>query len=114
MPPLVLVTGPERVIADRAVDATLDAVRSLDPQVEVIRLSELGTRAPTRVRLRALGENVQVDPELLTRLQRAGLAPHQELTVSRDGDDVVLEGASGDSVTVDLDHAHAIQVELLP
>ena len=82
--------------------------------VEVIRLSELGTRAPTRVRLRALGENVQVDPELLTRLQRAGLAPHQELTVSRDGDDVVLEGASGDSVTVDLDHAHAIQVELLP
>lgn len=38
VPPLVLVSGPERVLAERAIDATLEACRAADPEVEVIRL----------------------------------------------------------------------------
>lgn len=39
VPPLVLVSGPERVLADRAVASTLDALRSGDPEIEVIRIA---------------------------------------------------------------------------
>jgi DNA polymerase-3 subunit delta len=39
VPPLVLISGPEAVIADRALGATLDELRSVDPDVEVIRLA---------------------------------------------------------------------------
>ena len=38
VPPLVLISGPEAVIADRALGATLDDLRAVDPEVEVIRL----------------------------------------------------------------------------
>ncbi len=37
VPALVLVTGPEELIAERAVSATVTVLRDLDPQVEVIR-----------------------------------------------------------------------------
>lgn len=39
VPPLVLISGPEAVIADRALATTLDDLRSTDPEVEVIRLT---------------------------------------------------------------------------
>lgn len=39
VPPLVLISGPESVIADRALSTTLDDLRSADPEVEVIRLA---------------------------------------------------------------------------
>jgi len=42
VPNLVLVSGPERVLADRALEATLDALRSVDPQVETIRVDANG------------------------------------------------------------------------
>ncbi len=42
VPPLVLISGPEEVLAQRALTATLDALRSLDPQIEVIRLAAAG------------------------------------------------------------------------
>jgi len=38
VPPLVLVTGPEAVLAERAVASTLDALRSVAPDLETIRL----------------------------------------------------------------------------
>ena len=38
VPPLVLVSGPEQVIADRAVAGVLEDVRLTSPEVEVIRL----------------------------------------------------------------------------
>ena len=38
VPPLVLVTGPEQVIADRALSGTLEELRAADPEVEVVRL----------------------------------------------------------------------------
>ena len=38
VPPLVLVTGPEQVIADRALSSTLEELRAADPEVEVVRL----------------------------------------------------------------------------
>lgn len=38
VPPLVLVTGPESLLAERAIASTLDALRSLDPEVEYIRI----------------------------------------------------------------------------
>jgi DNA polymerase-3 subunit delta len=39
VPPLVLISGPESVIADRALGSTLDDLRAVDPDVEVIRLA---------------------------------------------------------------------------
>lgn len=39
VPPLVLISGPEAVIADRALSATLDDLRATAPDVEVIRLA---------------------------------------------------------------------------
>jgi DNA polymerase-3 subunit delta len=39
VPPLVLISGPEAVIADRALGSILDDLRSADPDVEVIRLA---------------------------------------------------------------------------
>ena len=42
VPPLVLVAGPEQVIADRAVKGLLDDLRVTMPEVEVIRLYAAG------------------------------------------------------------------------
>ena len=42
VPPLVLVSGPEEVLAQRALTAALDALRSLDPEIEVVRLTAAG------------------------------------------------------------------------
>lgn len=39
VPPLVLISGPEAVIAERALSSTVDDLRSADPDVEVIRLA---------------------------------------------------------------------------
>ncbi|AKU17268.1 DNA polymerase III subunit delta [Luteipulveratus mongoliensis] len=38
VPPFVLISGPEHVLAERALTSTLDAVREQDPEAEVIRL----------------------------------------------------------------------------
>lgn len=45
VPPLVLVTGPEHVLAARAIGATLDALRTADPEIEVVRLDAAGYEA---------------------------------------------------------------------
>ena len=39
VPPLVLISGPEAVIADRALSTTLDELRASAPDLEVIRLA---------------------------------------------------------------------------
>jgi DNA polymerase-3 subunit delta len=39
VPPLVLITGPEGVIAERALAATLDELRETAPDLEVVRLT---------------------------------------------------------------------------
>jgi DNA polymerase-3 subunit delta len=39
VPPLVLISGPEAVIADRALSSTLDELRASAPDLEVIRLA---------------------------------------------------------------------------
>lgn len=45
VPPLILVSGPEEVLARRALTASLDALRSLDADTEVIRLAAAGYEA---------------------------------------------------------------------
>lgn len=42
VPPFVLITGPEEVLAGRALSATLEALRSAAPDLEVIRLDGAG------------------------------------------------------------------------
>ncbi|GMA39246.1 DNA-binding protein [Mobilicoccus caccae] len=42
MPPLVLVTGPEQILAERAIESTLEAARSLAPDLEYIRVDMEG------------------------------------------------------------------------
>lgn len=39
VPPFVLITGPEELLAQRALSATLDAVRATDPQLDVVRFA---------------------------------------------------------------------------
>jgi DNA polymerase-3 subunit delta len=39
VPPLVLISGPEAVIADRALNTTLDELRASAPDLEVVRLA---------------------------------------------------------------------------
>ncbi len=45
VPGLVLITGPERVLAERILDAALAALRAGDPQIEVVRLDAAGYQA---------------------------------------------------------------------
>lgn len=39
VPPYVLISGPEELLAQRALAATLDALRATDPQIDVVRLA---------------------------------------------------------------------------
>jgi DNA polymerase-3 subunit delta len=43
----VLISGPESVLAERALDSTLDALRAGDPEVEVIKLYSEGYQSGT-------------------------------------------------------------------
>jgi len=45
--PYVLISGPESVLAERALDATLDALRAGDPDLEVIKLYSEGYQSGT-------------------------------------------------------------------
>lgn len=47
MPPYVLITGPESVLAERALASTLEALRAGDPEVEVIKLYSEGYQGGT-------------------------------------------------------------------
>ncbi|YAL84335.1 DNA polymerase III subunit delta [Dermacoccaceae bacterium W4C1] len=42
LPPLVLITGPEQLLAERGLAEYLEAVRQQDPAAEVVRLDALG------------------------------------------------------------------------
>jgi len=47
VPPYVLISGPESVLAERALDSTLDALRARDPDLEVIKLYSEGYQSGT-------------------------------------------------------------------
>jgi DNA polymerase-3 subunit delta len=47
VPPYVLITGPESVLAERALASTLEALRAGDPEVEVIKLYSEGYQGGT-------------------------------------------------------------------
>jgi DtxR family Mn-dependent transcriptional regulator len=77
------------------------------------RLSALDTDTPHSVRIRAIGENVQIDTELISELRAAGVEPLKTVTATRRGHLVELDSGDGHTVELDGDHAHAIQVEIL-
>ena len=79
----------------------------------LVRLSEIENTTPTRVRLRAIGENAQVDTGLIGQLRSAGVRPHTIVTATRSGSTVTLVPEDGDTVVVPGDLAHAIQVEVV-
>lgn len=78
-----------------------------------VRLSALDTDVPHRVRIRAIGENVQIDTELISEFRAAGVEPLKTVTATRRGHLVELESSDGHRVELDGDHAHAIQVDVL-
>lgn len=78
-----------------------------------IRLSALDADMPQRVRIRAIGENVQIDTELISEFRAAGVEPLKTVTATRRGHLVILESSDGHCVELDGDHAHAIQVDVL-
>ena len=82
-------------------------------QSEYIRLSALDSDTPIRVRIRAIGENVQIDEELISEFRTAGVEPLKIVTATRRGHLVALDSGDDCTVEVDGDHAHAIQVEIL-
>lgn len=47
VPPYVLISGPEGVLAERALASTIDALRAADPDVEVIKLYAEGYQGGT-------------------------------------------------------------------
>lgn len=52
LPPYILITGPEQVLADRALASTLEAARAENPDAEVIRL-EGGAYEPGELQMHA-------------------------------------------------------------
>lgn len=78
-----------------------------------IRLSALESDVAHRVRIRAIGENVQIDTELISELRAAGVEPLRTVTATRRGHLVELDSGEGRTVELDGDHAHAIQVEIV-
>ncbi|MCT1432355.1 MULTISPECIES: metal-dependent transcriptional regulator [Dietzia] len=78
-----------------------------------IRLSALESDVAHRVRIRAIGENVQIDTELISELRAAGVEPLRTVTATRRGHLVELDSGEGHTVELDGDHAHAIQVEIV-
>ena len=80
---------------------------------EHIRLSALPTDTPHTVRIRAIGENVQIDTDLISEFRAAGVEPLRTVTATRRGHLVELDSGDGRRVELDGDHAHAIQVEIL-
>ena len=83
-------------------------------ELTYIRLSELEPDVPHQVRIQAIGENVQIDTELISEFRATGVEPLKTVTATRRGHLVELTSGSGHTVEIDGDHAHAIQVELLP
>jgi len=79
----------------------------------LVRLSALDDETPHEVRIRALGENVQVDAELISEFRAVGVEPLKTVTATRRGHLVELDSGDGHRVEVDGDRAHAIQVEIL-
>ena len=84
-----------------------------DDEPEYIRLSALENDVAQRVRIQAIGENVQIDAELISEFRRAGVEPLKTVTATRRGHLVELDSGDGHQVELDGDHAHAIQVEIL-
>lgn len=84
-----------------------------DATPALVRLSALDDETPHEVRIRALGENVQVDAELISEFRAAGVEPLKTVTATRRGHLVELDSGDGGRVEVDGDRAHAIQVEVL-
>ncbi|WP_277612278.1 metal-dependent transcriptional regulator [Dietzia sp. SLG310A2-38A2] len=78
------------------------------------RLSALDTDTPHSVRIQAIGENVQIDTDLISELRAHGVEPLRIVTATRRGHLVELDSGDGHTVELDGDHAHAIQVEILP
>ena len=83
------------------------------PETVYVRLSALETDTPHQVRIRAIGENVQIDTELISEFRAAGVEPLRTVTATRRGHLVELDSGDGRRVELDGDHAHAIQVEIL-
>ncbi|MBW3084360.1 hypothetical protein KEM60_00547 [Austwickia sp. TVS 96-490-7B] len=42
VPPFVLISGPEELLAQRALASTVDALRATDPQIDVVKLAAAG------------------------------------------------------------------------
>lgn len=94
----------------------LDRIGYSDPSDDrqgLVRLSALESDVAHRVRIQAIGENVQIDTDLITELRAAGVEPLKTVTAVRSGHLVELDSGEGRRVELDGDHAHAIQVEIL-
>ena len=60
------------------------------------------------------GWNIQIDTELISEFRAAGVEPLKTVTATRRGHLVELDSGDGLTVELDGDHAHAVQVEILP
>ncbi|MGI8948788.1 MAG: metal-dependent transcriptional regulator [Ornithinimicrobium sp.] len=68
-------------------------------------LNEVVAAEPTEVALVRIGEPAQVEPEVLDLLLSTGVTPGASLRVQADGDRVVVQGGSGDRVSLPQDVA---------
>ena len=92
VPPYVVISGPEELLAQRALAATLDALRATDPHVDVVRLSA-PTYEPGQLALHAspslfggttavvIGEADEAGEELVTDVLGYLKAPADHVTL---------------------------------
>ncbi len=96
VPPLVLVTGPEQVLRDRAVASTLDLLREQDPETEVVKLYAASYDPGS------LG--VHTSPSLFGGAKAVVVHDLDEATDELQADALALLGTPADDVTVVLTH----------
>lgn len=96
VPPLVLISGPEQVLADRALTSTVSLLRDGDPELEVIKLYA-GSYEPGSLA-------VHTSPSLFGGAKTVVVHDLDEASDELQADVLALLGAPADDVTLVLVH----------
>ncbi|AIT61276.1 iron dependent repressor, metal binding and dimerization domain protein [Corynebacterium doosanense] len=88
-------------------------VEAADVSDTGIRAIDLSSPGPVRARIVQLNEILQVDAGQFRSLERAGIRPGAEVTVTSNANSVTIASADGQQVELAGDLAHALRIEVL-
>ncbi len=111
---LELLNGPTHSPFGNPIPALDELVPGAEPVVmgAWVRLADVGGSDVVRVTVRRIGESAHADPEVVSRLQRAGIVPGGTVRVQGSPEGVLI-GSAGEYVELDLEVAAHIAVEPL-